>query len=176
MTIDETWFYHYDSETKQQSMEWLHSVSTRPKISQVQNSAGKVLFWFFGIKTASSSLIILQRAQLSTRSITHLCWCNWMIFWRKNAAGSSPRGYCSCKKMPRLNGHLQPIRNWPTLPSSVLINHSILRNWPCRTTIYSLDWKKQLKVRHFSSDVEFNAAAGTWLDGQISYFFFEWLA
>jgi hypothetical protein len=31
---------------------------------------------FFGIKTASSSLIIFQRAKLSTRSITHLCWCN----------------------------------------------------------------------------------------------------
>jgi hypothetical protein len=29
---------------------------------------------FFGIKTASSSLIIVQRVKLSTRSITHLCW------------------------------------------------------------------------------------------------------
>ena len=39
------------------------------------------------------------------------------------------------------------------------------------------DWKKQLKVRHFSSDAEVIAAAVTWLDGQISeYFFFEWLA
>ena len=30
---------------------------------------------FFGIKKASSSLIIFQRAKLSTRSIAHLCWC-----------------------------------------------------------------------------------------------------
>jgi len=22
----------------------------------------------------------------------HLCWCNWRTFWRKKAAGSSPRG------------------------------------------------------------------------------------
>jgi len=36
--------------------------------------------------------------------------------------------------------------------------------------------KKQLKVRHFSSDAEFIAAAETWLDGQPSEFFFEWLA
>jgi len=35
--------------------------------------------------------------------------------------------------------------------------------------------KKQLKVRHFSSDVEVIAAAETWLDGQSSDFF-EWLA
>jgi len=36
--------------------------------------------------------------------------------------------------------------------------------------------KKQLKGRHFSSDVEVMAAEETWLDGQISEFFFEWLA
>jgi len=41
-----------------------------------------------------------------------------------------------------------------------------------------LGLKKQLKGRHFSSDVEVIAAAETWLDGQLSelFFFFEWLA
>ena len=46
--VDETWLYHYDSETKQQSMEWRHSGSPCPKKFQVQKSAGKVLasiFW-----------------------------------------------------------------------------------------------------------------------------------
>ena len=36
--------------------------------------------------------------------------------------------------------------------------------------------KKQLKVRHFSSDAEVIAAAETWSEGQPSEFFFEWLA
>jgi len=36
--------------------------------------------------------------------------------------------------------------------------------------------KKQLKCRHFSSETEFIFAAETWLDGQHSEFFFEWLA
>jgi len=36
--------------------------------------------------------------------------------------------------------------------------------------------KKQLKSLHFSSDSEVIAAAETWLDGQRSEFFFEWLA
>jgi histone-lysine N-methyltransferase SETMAR len=47
VTMDETWLYHYDPETKQQS-EWQHSGSTHPKKFQVQKSAGKVLpsiFW-----------------------------------------------------------------------------------------------------------------------------------
>ena len=38
-----------------------------------------------------------------------------------------------------------------------------------------LDWKKQLKCPHFSSDAEVIAAAETWLDGQTSDFFF-WVA
>ena len=36
--------------------------------------------------------------------------------------------------------------------------------------------EKQLKGRHFSSDAEVIAAAETWLDGQHSEIFFEWLA
>jgi len=48
VTMDETWLYHYDPETKQQSMEWQHSSSPRPKKFRVRKSAGKVLaliFW-----------------------------------------------------------------------------------------------------------------------------------
>jgi len=48
VTMDETWLYHYDPETKQQSMEWQHRGSPHPKTFQVQKSAGKVLasiFW-----------------------------------------------------------------------------------------------------------------------------------
>jgi hypothetical protein len=36
--------------------------------------------------------------------------------------------------------------------------------------------KEQLKGRHFLSDAEVIAATETWLDGQHSEFFFEWLA
>jgi len=46
--MDETSLYHYDSETKQQSVEWWLSGSPHPKKFRVQNSAGKVfasIFW-----------------------------------------------------------------------------------------------------------------------------------
>jgi len=47
--MDETWLYHYDPETKQQSMEWRHSGSPRPRAKKflVQKSAGKVLASIF---------------------------------------------------------------------------------------------------------------------------------
>jgi len=48
VTMDETFLYHYEPETKQQSMEWRHSGSPRPKKIRLQKSAGKFLasnFW-----------------------------------------------------------------------------------------------------------------------------------
>jgi len=48
VTTDETWSYHYDPETKQQTMEWRHSGSPRPQKFRVLKSTGKVLasiFW-----------------------------------------------------------------------------------------------------------------------------------
>jgi len=69
--MEETWLYHCYPQTKQQSMEWRHSGSPRPKEFPVQKSAGKIPRPdFFGIKKLSSSLIIFQRTKLSTLSIT----------------------------------------------------------------------------------------------------------
>jgi len=48
VNMNETWLYHYDPETKQQSMERWHIVSPRPKTFRVQKFAGKFLasiFW-----------------------------------------------------------------------------------------------------------------------------------
>ena len=77
VTMDETWLCHCDPETKQQSVEWRHSGSPRPKKNyECKNPPEKFSPRIFGIKTASSSLIIFHRAKLPTRSITHICWCN----------------------------------------------------------------------------------------------------
>jgi hypothetical protein len=43
VTMEETWLYHCDPDTKQQSMEWRLSDSPSPKEFPVQKSAGKVL-------------------------------------------------------------------------------------------------------------------------------------
>ena len=157
---------------RQSNNQWSEGIAAHPapKNSECKNPVENFSSRFFGIKTASSSLIIFQRAKLSTRSITYLCWCNWRTF-TKNAAGITPKGSCSCTTMPRLTGHLQRGRNWLIGASIVLITYPILWIWPRRTTTYSLDWKtKQLKGRHFSSDAEVIAAAETWLDGQLSEF------
>jgi len=45
--MDEIWLYHYDQETKQQSIEWRHSGSPRSKKFRAQKSAGKFLASIF---------------------------------------------------------------------------------------------------------------------------------
>jgi len=76
VTMDETWLYHYDPETKQQSME-SGSIAAHPapKNSECKNPLEMYSPRFFGINTTSTTLITSQRAKLSTPTITHLCWC-----------------------------------------------------------------------------------------------------
>jgi len=69
-TMDETWLFHYDPETKQQSMEWRHSGSPRPKKFRVQKFAGKLLASIFWGQDGILLIGYLPRAKLSTRSIT----------------------------------------------------------------------------------------------------------
>ena len=176
VTIDETRLYHYDPETKQQSMEWWHSSSPRPtpKNSECKNPLETFSLRLFGIKGATSSLIFFQRAKLST----HLCWCNWRTFWRKNAGrrkvtngvlflhddAPARRTLATHKKLAYLG--FQCFHHTPYSPELALSDYHLC-----------LGLKKLLKGRHFfPSDSEVIVAAVIWLNGQPSEFFFEWLA
>ena len=149
-----------------------------PKNSECKNPLEKFSPRFFfggGDQDGIIPLIIFQRAKLSTRSITHLCWCSWRTFWRKNAAVRSPRGSCSCMTVPRLTGRLQPRRNWPTWAFNVLITHLILRIWSCWTTTCSLDWKNNWKVAIFRpTRRSLLPQRPGWTDNLLN--FFKWLA
>ena len=137
--MDETWLYHYDPETKQQSMEWRHCGSPSPKKFRVQKSAGKFLASIFWDQDGILLIDYLPKVQTIKAEYYSSLVVQLRDILKKNAAGRSPRRSCSCKTMPRLTGHLQPRRNWPTWASSVLITHPILRIWLRRTTTCSLD-------------------------------------
>ena len=67
VTVNETGLYHYDPETKQQSLEWRHYGSPHPKKFRVQKSAEKVLasiFW------DQDGILLIDYL---TEGITHLC-------------------------------------------------------------------------------------------------------
>ena len=74
---------------RQSNNQWSGGIAAHPalKNSECKNPLEKFLPQFSGIKMASSSLIIFQRAKLSMRSITHLHWCNWRTFWKEKCHG-----------------------------------------------------------------------------------------
>ena len=79
---------------RQSNNQWSGGIAAHPapESSECKNQLEKFLPRLFGIKTASPSLIIFQRAKLSTRSITHLCSCNWKIFEGKTQLEVHQRG------------------------------------------------------------------------------------
>jgi len=149
--MDETWLYRYDSETKQQSMEWWHKGSPRPKKFRAQKSAGKLLAsisWNQGDILLTDYLPKGQTINAEYYS-SLMVQLKGILKEKRRGAGRSTRGSFSCTTMPRLTGHLQPRRTCPTWASSVLITHHILWIWPRRTTTCSPDWKNNWKFSIF---------------------------
>ena len=166
VTMDETWLYHSDPDTKQQSMKWRHSECKSP--------LEKFSPRFLGIKTASSSLIIIQRAKLSTQSITRLCWCNWRTFWRKNAAVRSPRGFLF------LHDNAPAHRALATQKKLAYLGFQCLHHPPYSPDLALLDYhlfpglKKNWKFAIFLSTRSSLPRRLGWTDEFLIYF--EWLA
>ena len=129
VTMGETWLYQYDPETKQQSMEWRHSGSTRPKKFRVQKSAGNFSPRFFGIKTASFSLSIFQMLNYQRGVLLISAGVYGGHFEGKTpTAGRSPRGLLLARQCPGSPGICNPKEtDLPVLPvssSSILFSGS----------------------------------------------------
>jgi len=103
------------------TIQWTGGIAAHPaqKISEFKNPLVKFSPRFFGIKTPSSWLIIFQRPKLSTRSITHLCWCNWRTFWNKTPREGHQVCLVLAGKYPGSPGTCNPEETGlPGLPAS----------------------------------------------------------
>jgi len=173
-TMDETWLYHYNPETKLQSMDWGHSGSPRPKTYQVQKSSGKFLVSIFcdqdGIfhidylpkgQTINaeyySSLLVQRKDSAKEKRLRRGKITKGVLFLHENAPVH--RAFATQKKVAYLGfQYLDHPHYSPDLAPSGYHLFLGLK-------------KKQLKGLHFSSDAEVIAATETWLDGQHSEFF-----
>ena len=125
VTMDETWLHHYDLETKQQSMEWRHSGSHRPKKFRVQKSAGKFLASIFWDQDCILLIDCLPKGQTINAD-----YYSFLLVQLKDILEEKLHGTVTKFAL---------FLNWPTWASNVLITHHILRIWPPRTTTCSLD-------------------------------------
>jgi len=153
-------------------MEWGYSGSPRPQTARELKCAWKFLASFFGIKKAFYLLIFFQKAKLLTRNITHIYWCNWRTFLRKNPCrGWSAKGSLSCKTVLRITGLLSPRRNWPLW---ITVSWSrVCFSGKVTVVLPPVPWtEKQLGDRPLSADVEIVAIAVTRLVGKILFYCF----
>ena len=153
--------------TRRQSNNQWSGGSPRPKKFRVQKSTGKFLASIF---LRSRRLIISQRAKLSTRSITHLCWSGAT---EGHFEGKTPRaGHHGCLVLAQYPGSLGACNSEETGLPGLPMSRSPTPFPDMAPSDYHLfpGLKKQLKGRHFSSEGEIIAAAETWLDGQLSDF------
>jgi len=160
VTMDETCLYHYDPETKQQSMERQHSSSPRPKIFRVQKSAGRVLTSIFWDQDGILLIDIFQRVQLSKQSITHLCW--WI---EGHFEGKMPRK--TTKGVLFLHDNALANQALANQKKLAYLGFQCLDHPPYSPNLVPSDYhlfpglEKQLKGCHFSSHAEVIAATET---------------
>jgi len=150
-------------ETKQQSMEWRHSGSLRPKQFRVQKSLEKFSPRFFGFKTASSHWLSSKGPKYQ-RGVLLI------------SAGAI-EGHFEGKTLREVHqGGIVLARQCPGSPGTynIFITHPILWIWPRRTTTCSLDWKINWKVAIFlPTRRSFLPRRPGWTDNILN--FFEWL-
>ena len=172
--MDETWLYHYDPETKQQSIEWRNSGSRRPKNSEWRNLLEKFSPRLFCDKDGILPIYYLPKGQTINAAYyssllvqlkdilkdkRHGKFTKGVLFLHDNAPAH--RTLANQKKLAYLGFQcLHHPTNSPDLaPSDYNLFSELI---------------KQMKGLHFSYEAEVIAAAETWLDRQGSEFF--WVA
>jgi len=171
----ETCLYHYDPETKQQSMEWRHSGPPHPIKLRVLKSTGKVLASILWDQDGILLIDYLPKGQtINTQYYSSLLvqlkhilkkkrrrkFTKWVLFLHDSAPAHRP--LATQKKLAYLG--FQCLDHPPYTPDLAPSDYHLFPGL-----------KKQLKGRHFSSDEEVIAAATIWLDGQTSDFFLSGL-
>ena len=175
VTMDETWLYHYDLKTKQQSMEWQHSGSPCPK-----KIPSAKIHW-------KSSCLDFLESRWHPPHWGSSKGPNYQRGVLLISAGATEGSFEGKTMWESHQGGLVLAWQCPSSPGTCDPEEAGLPGLPClEHPPYSLDLaaldyhlfsgqKKELNSRHFSSNAEVTAAAETWLNGQHSEFFLSGL-
>jgi len=173
VTMDDTWLYHSDPETKQQWMEWGCSSSPGPIKFRVQKSAGKVLTSMFWDQDSILLIDYLSKGQTINKEYY------WSLLVQLKDVLEDKRYGKFTKGILFLHDNVPAPWTLATQKKLAYLGFQCLDHPPYSPDLAPSDYhlftglKKQLKV-HFSSDAVVTATAETWLDGQHSELF--WVA
>ena len=170
VSMDETRLYHYDPETKQQSVEWRHSGSPCPKKFRVQKSAGKVLALILGGSRRHRSHWLSSKGPNYQRGV--LLISSGAIegqFEGKTSQEVHQGGLVLAQQCPGSPGTWSPeqtgLLGLPVSWSPTLFSASGPSDYHLFPEL------KKIESSPFFVDVEVIAAAKVWLDAQPSEFF-----
>ena len=145
--------------------------SPRPRKFRVQKSAGKVLASIFWDQDGISLIDYLPKGQTINAEYYLYLVVQLKDFLKEKRRGQFTKGVLF------LHENAPPHRALATQKKLAYLGLQCLDYRPCSPDLAPSDYhlfpglKKQLKGRHFPSDVEVIAAAETWLDGQHSEFY-----
>ena len=172
-TMDENWLYHYDPGTNQQSMEW-RLIPPHPKKFRVRKSAGKVLTLIFWDQDGILLIDFLPKGQTINTKYYSSLLVQLKDILKEKHHGKVIKGV--------LFLHSAPVHQaLATQKKLAYLGFQYFDHPPYSPDLAPSDYhllpglKKQLKGRHFLSDAEVSASAGTWLDGQPFQFFLSGL-
>ena len=171
--MDKTWLYHYDPETKQQSMEWRHSGSPCPQKFWLQKSTGKFLAYIFWDQDSILFIDYLPKGQ----TINAEYYSSLLVQFKDILKEKRSRRGKVTKGVLFLHDNEPAHRALATKKKLAYLGFQCLDHPPYSRDLAPSDYhlfselKKQLKGRQFLSDAEVIAAAETWLDRQLSEFF-----
>ena len=162
---------------RQSSNKWSDGIAAHAalKISECKNLLEKFSQRFFGINTASSYWLSSKGPNYQRGVLLISAGAIEGDFERK-----TPRKFI--KGVLFLHDNAPAQRALATKKILANLGFQYLDHPPSSPDLAPSDYhlfpglKTEMKVRHFSSNAEVIATVKTWLDGQFSEFFFEWLA
>jgi histone-lysine N-methyltransferase SETMAR len=170
VTMDETWVHHYDPETKEQSKEWKHAGSPRPKKFRAQKSAGKVLASVFWDKDGIILLDFLEQG----RTITGAYYSELLTKLHKKIL-EKRRGKLA-KGVLFLQDNAPVHKSFIALQKLYEIGFDLIDHPPYSPDLAPSDYylfpklKKHLKGAKFSTNNEVICTVVNWLQTKIPFF------
>ena len=120
VTMNETWLYHYDLETKQRSMEWRHSGSPRPKKFRVQKFTGNVRLDFLGSRRHPPHWLSYKGPNYQRGVLPIFAGVTEGHFWGKTPREGQQGGLVLARQCPGSPGNCNPEETGlPGLPLSL---------------------------------------------------------
>jgi histone-lysine N-methyltransferase SETMAR len=162
VTMDETWLYHYDSETKQQSRDWRHNGSPHPKKFRVQKFAGKILTSIFGDQEGILLLDHLPKGQTINAEYYSFLLVQFKDILKEKRRGKVTKGVLFLHDIAPVH------RALATQTTLEYLGFQYLDHPPSSSDLAPSEYhllpglNKELMGRHFSSDAEVIAATETW--------------